>query len=184
MITFLFLAGHTTLYAYLTPFAKITMDASGTWVSFIYLIFGIAAVSGGGVGGYLSDTIGPKRTIMLTTVLFTAVMVGIPNMTFALPAFLVILIVWGLLSWTLAPATQSYLISLSPETSDIQQSLNNSALHLGIAFGSFIGGLVIEQASVEQNATVGSLLVMLAVGAAVVSMYGKEQSKEAYRKRD
>ncbi|RYG73277.1 MFS transporter [Lentibacillus lipolyticus] len=181
MITFLFLAGHTTLYAYLTPFAKMTMDASGTWVSIIYMIFGIAAVCGGGVGGYLSDTIGPKRTIMLSTILFTVVMVTIPNMTFSLPAFLIILTIWGMLSWTIAPATQSYLIGMSPETSDIQQSLNNSALHLGIAFGSFIGGLVIEQASVEQNATVGSLLVMLAVGSAVISMYGKE--KTAYQKR-
>ncbi|WP_164669763.1 MFS transporter [Virgibacillus doumboii] len=180
-ITFLFIAGHTVLYAYLTPFAKITMDLDGTWVSVIYMIFGIAAVSGGGVGGMLSDTIGPKRTIMLTIVLFTLVIFAIPYTTFALPAFLLILVIWGMLSWTLAPATQSYLIGLSPESADIQQSLNNSALHLGIAFGSLIGGLVIERASVEQNATVGGLFVILSIGAALVSMYRKRESGVAQK---
>src|SRR5699024_89920 len=144
-ITFLFMTGHTILYAYLTPFSKTALVVVGTWVSIIYLIFGVAAVSGGGIGGALSDTIGAKRTIMLTTILFVLTIFSIPYTTFALPAFLVILIIWGILSWALSPATQSYLITLSPETSDIQQSLNNSALHLGIAFGSMIGGLVIER---------------------------------------
>ncbi|WP_174616099.1 MFS transporter [Virgibacillus ihumii] len=177
VITFLFIAGHTVLYAYLTPFVKTTMGIDGTWVSIIYMIFGIAAVSGGAVGGTLSDTIGPKRTIMLTIVVFTMVMFAIPYTTFALTAFLLILVIWGMLSWTLAPATMSYLISLSPKTSDIQQSLNNSALHLGIAFGSLIGGVVIEQVSVEQNATVGGFFVILSIGAALISMYRRQDSR-------
>ncbi|ALX48979.1 MFS transporter [Lentibacillus amyloliquefaciens] len=175
-ITFLFLAGHTILYAYLTPFAKNVLGVDGTWVSIIYMIFGLAAVSGGGVGGFLSDTWGSKNTIMATTILFSLVMFTIPYTTFALPLFLLILVIWGMLSWTLAPATQSYLIGLSPETSDIQQSLNNSALHLGIAFGSFVGGIVIERVSVEQNATIGGLFVILSIVAALVSMYGQKRT--------
>ncbi|GAA0441295.1 MFS transporter [Lentibacillus halophilus] len=183
-VTFLFLAGHTTLYAYLTPFAKTTLDASGTWVSVIYLIFGAAAVSGGGVGGFLSDTIGSKRTILLTTLLFTLIMFSIPGATVAWPAFLAIVVIWGMLSWTLAPATQSYLMGLSPETSDIQQSLNNSALHLGIAVGSLVGGLVIERASVEMNAVVGGSMIVLAVGAAIVSIYGDDRSSIIEKQMD
>jgi DHA1 family purine base/nucleoside efflux pump-like MFS transporter len=81
----------------------------------------------------------------------------IPYTTFAFPLFLVVMIIWSMLSWAITPAMQSYLIESSPETSDIQQSLNNSALHFGIAFGSMIGGIVIENASVEMNATVGGL---------------------------
>ncbi|GGK03987.1 chloramphenicol resistance protein [Lentibacillus kapialis] len=172
-ITFLFLAGHTTLYAYLTPFSKTLLNLDGTWVSIIYMIFGMAAVSGGAVGGALSDTWGPRNTIMASTILLAFVMFIIPLTTFALPVFLIILIVWGMLSWTLPPATQSYLMGLSPDTSDIQQSLNNSALHLGIAFGSLTGGLVIEHVSVNMNATIGGMIVILSIGAALASMYGQ-----------
>lgn len=170
MASFLFLAGHLTLYAYLTPFLKMTMGLDGNWVSIVYLIFGIAAVVGGGVGGTLSDRFGPKPTIIGVMIVFALTMFVIPFTTFALPVFLIAMGIWSMLSWAITPAIQSYLIEASPETSDIQQSLNNSALHFGIAFGSFIGGLVIERATIEMNASVGGMFILIALGAAAFSM--------------
>lgn len=176
LASFLFLAGHLTLYAYLTPFLKMTLGLSGTWVSAVYLIFGIAAVAGGGIGGVLADRYGTKPTILTIIVLFGLSIFSIPYTTFALPLFLVVMVIWGMLSWAITPAMQSYLIESTPETSDIQQSLNNSALHFGIAFGSLIGGVVIEQATVELNATVGGMFIILALATAVLSM-AKERSE-------
>jgi MFS transporter, DHA1 family, purine base/nucleoside efflux pump len=176
LTSFLFLAGHLTLYGYLTPFLKMTLGLNGTWVSIVYLIFGVAAVFGGGLGGMLADRFGTKPTILGVTIIFGISIFMIPYTTFSFPLFLVVMIIWSMLSWAITPAMQSYLIESSPETSDIQQSLNNSALHFGIAFGSMIGGIVIEQASVEMNATVGGFLVILALGTAVFSMTKKERS--------
>ncbi|AKF95050.1 MFS transporter [Brevibacillus laterosporus] len=170
LTSFLFLAGHLTLYAYLTPFLKMKLGLDGTWVSIIYVIFGIAAVFGGGFGGFLSDRFGTKRTILSVISVFALTIFMIPYTTFALPLFLVVMIIWSMLSWAITPALQSYLIESAPESSDIQQSLNNSALHFGIAFGSLIGGIVIERASIDWNATVGGLIIMLALGSAVFSM--------------
>ncbi|WP_404451704.1 MFS transporter [Virgibacillus necropolis] len=180
--TFLFLAGHTTLYAYLTPFVKETMGIEGAWISIIYLIFGIAAVSGGGFGGTLADLMGTKRTILIAIIAFGIAIFAIPYTTFFLPLFLGVMIVWGMMSWAISPAMQSYLIEASPETSDIQQSLNNSALHLGIAIGSLIGGVVIEQASIEQTATIGGLLVIISLGTALFSMHEKHSDSHKYKK--
>lgn len=170
LTSFLFLAGHLTLYAYLTPFLKMKLGLDGDWVSIVYVIFGIAAVFGGGFGGFLADRFGTKRTILSVISIFALTIFMIPYTTFALPLFLVVMIIWSMLSWAITPALQSYLIEAAPESSDIQQSLNNSALHFGIAFGSFIGGIVIERASIDWNATVGGLIVMLALGTAVFSM--------------
>ncbi|ASN05581.1 MFS transporter [Virgibacillus necropolis] len=170
LTTFLFLAGHLTLYAYLTPFLKIALGLNGTWVSAVYLIFGVAAVAGGGIGGLLADRFGTKPTILAVIVAFGISIFTIPYTTFALPLFLFVMMVWSMLSWAITPAMQSFLIESSPETSDIQQSLNNSALHFGIAFGSLIGGVVIEQATVEQNATVGGMFIILALATAVLSV--------------
>ncbi|MFG6113839.1 MFS transporter [Halobacillus sp. MO56] len=170
LTSFLFLTGHLALYGYLTPFLKMTMGLNGTWVSIIYLIFGVAAVIGGGVGGMLSDRFGTKPTIIGIIVVFGLSIFAIPYTTFSLPLFLGVMVIWSMLSWAITPAMQSYLIQSSPETSDIQQSLNNSALHFGIAFGSFIGGIVIEQASVEYNATTGGFFIIIALAAAIFSM--------------
>ncbi|MBG9773795.1 MFS transporter [Brevibacillus laterosporus] len=170
LTSFLFLAGHLTLYAYLTPFLKMKLGLDGDWVSIVYVIFGIAAVFGGGFGGFLADRFGTKRTILSVISIFALTIFMIPYTTFALPLFLVVMIIWSMLSWAITPALQSYLIEAAPESSDIQQSLNNSALHFGIAFGSFIGGVVIERASIDWNATVGGLIILLALGTAVFSM--------------
>jgi MFS transporter, DHA1 family, purine base/nucleoside efflux pump len=176
LTSFLFLAGHLTLYGYLTPFLKTTLGLNGTWVSIVYLIFGVAAVAGGGVGGILADKFGTKPTILSVIVFFALSIFAIPYTTFALPVFLVVMVIWSMLSWAITPAMQSYLIESSPESSDIQQSLNNSALHFGIAFGSLIGGIVIEKSSVELNPTVGGLFILLAFGTAVFSMARKEMA--------
>ncbi|EQB39009.1 MULTISPECIES: MFS transporter [Virgibacillus] len=168
--TFLYMAGHTILYAYLTPFVKTTMNMDGNWVSIIYLIFGIAAVSGGGIGGAFSDRFGSKKTIISAILIFAFALLLIPYTTSTMIVFLVVMIIWGMMSWAITPALQSYLIETSPETSDIQQSLNNSALHFGIAFGSLIGGFVIEQATVQQNASIGGIFVLLSLGTILISM--------------
>lgn len=170
LTTFLFLAGHTTIYAYLNPFLQETMGLTGNWISIIYFIFGIAAVSGGGLGGTLADILGAKKTILSVTIIFATAIFLIPITTSWMPIFLVILIIWGIMSWAISPAMQSYLIETSPETSDIQQSLNNSSLHFGIAFGSFVGSIVIENISVVHNATVGGVLVVGSLLTAIISM--------------
>lgn len=174
---FLFLGGHMVLYAYLKPFLTSTMGLDGVWVGVVYFIFGIAAVSGGGLGGTLADRVGTKRTILSTIVIFAVSLFAMRFATIFLPLFLVVLAIWGMVNWSLTPALQSYLIEADPATSEVQQSLNNSALHFGIAFGSFIGGIVIDQTSVLWNPVIGAGLVVFALGAALISMYGRHVVK-------
>ncbi|GAF17004.1 LOW QUALITY PROTEIN: major facilitator family transporter [Bacillus sp. JCM 19046] len=170
LTSFFFLAGHLTLYAYLTPFLQSTLGLEGNAISLMYLLFGIAAIIGGGVGGILTDRIGPKKTIVSVISIFILSITSIPFVTSILPIFIGVMMVWSMLSWAITPAMQSYLITTSPETSDIQQSLNNSALHFGIAFGSMIGGVVIEQAYVELNALVGGALATFSLLIIILSM--------------
>ncbi|KAB2334561.1 MFS transporter [Cytobacillus depressus] len=170
LTSIIFLAGYLTFYGYLTPFLKMKMGLDGTWVSIVYLIFGVAAVAGGGIGGMLADRFGPKTTILSVISIFGVSMFLIPITTFSLPVFLILLVIYSMLSWAITPAMQSFLIELSPEASDIQQTLNNSAVHTGIALGSMIGGIVIEQASVELNPIIGGVFIIIALMTAFLSM--------------
>lgn len=173
LTTFFFLAGHFTLYGYLTPFVIATMAFSGSLVTLVYFVYGAAAVTGGGLAGVSADRFGARRTLLTAIVLLCVCLLIIPHTTATPALFWVALLIWGVLSWSITPPIQSHLVRLSPETADIQQSLNTSVLHLGIAFGASVGSVVISRSSVEHNAIVGAFLVALSLATALVTLRGE-----------
>ncbi|MDR0268615.1 MFS transporter [Paenibacillus sp.] len=170
LISILMLTGHLTLYAYLTPFLQQMLHLSPSALSLFYLVFGIAAVTGGGFGGWVTDKFGAEKSILTIVSIFAIVMFLMPLSTFSAVVCLIVMIVWSGLSWSISPSLQSYLIQSAPESAEIQQSLNSSASHIGIALGSAIGGIVIEGSSVYYNAWVGVIFVILALASALFSI--------------
>ncbi len=178
LVTLLLLAGHYTLYAYFTPFLENVMHLNSSWISIVYFFFGLAAVAGGMIGGVMSDSLGSKKSILIVVGIFALSLFILPFTAKLIPLFAILVFVWGALSWALSPAQQSYLIEVAPETSEIQQSFNFSALQVGIAAGSAIGGVVIDRApSVTYNAWVGGFIVVLAFGVALYTLYRKTSTR-------
>lgn len=169
--TMFMLAGHYAFYAYFAPFLESTLQLNQTWVSISYFLFGIAAVGGGALGGFLADKLGSTKAILSLIATFAIVLFILPHTTFYFPLFLVVMMLWGTLSWSLAPPQQNYIIESDPHTSELHQSFNNSALQIGIALGSGIGGLVIGQTnSTTAVASVGSVIVVIAFLFALFSL--------------
>ncbi|WP_077330089.1 MFS transporter [Virgibacillus siamensis] len=171
LATMFMLAGHYTLYAYLTPFLETTLQLNSSWISIAYLVFGVAAVSGGALGGSLSDRIGAQKSILLVIGLFVLVLFILPFSTVSIYLFTPIMMIWAALSWALAPPQQSYLIQTDPNTAEVQQSFNNSALQIGISLGSAIGGAALGQIDTISNiAWVGCAVVVISLLCAVFSL--------------
>lgn len=136
----------------------------------MYFVFGAAAVTGGGLAGISADRFGSRPTLLAAIVLLGVCLLIVRHTTRAPALFWIALVVWGVLSWAITPPIQGHLVRLSPETFDIQQSLNTSILHLDIASGTSIGSMVIDRSSVERNAAVGAVLMMISLGTALVTL--------------
>ncbi|MFS0562223.1 MFS transporter [Terribacillus sp. 179-K 1B1 HS] len=171
-LTMLFLlAGHYTIYAYFTPFLEFELNLNTQWISICYFIFGIAAVAGGAFGGSLADKFGSKVSIILVVASFAIILFVLPFSTASFPLFLVVMVIWAALSWSLAPPLQNYIVETDAETAGIHQSFNNSALQIGISLGSLVGGVVNgATSSMQTTAHVGSLLVIISLAFAVWSL--------------
>ncbi|KKK34332.1 major facilitator transporter [Mesobacillus campisalis] len=177
--TFLYMTGHSIMYSYFKPYLEATTVFNGNWVSIIYLIFGVAAVFGGGIGGVMADLLGTRKTMVISLAIFSSLFFILPFTTGLFPIFFIIIIAWGILSWAISPAMQSYLIESAPESSEIQQSLNNSALHLGVAGGSVIGAGIVDTLSVEVNPFAGGILIIMSLITVVISVNSKKKTSYA-----
>ncbi|GIN74902.1 purine efflux pump PbuE [Bacillus sp. J14TS2] len=175
-----FIAGHFVFFAYFTPFLMTVLHLNQNWISVCYFLYGIAAVGGGAVGGFLADRIGSQKSMLLVTALFAVVLFALPYTRVSIFLFLAVMMIWGLLSWALSPSIQNYIVNVDPISSDIQQSINNSALQIGIALGSGIGGMVLNlTGSVASTASIGSAVVVIAFFCIVLSLSVRFQSKHS-----
>lgn len=169
-VSILFFVAHLTLYAYLTPFLQSTMNFTGNSLSIMYLFFGLAAICGSWYGGYASDRYGTGKTIIVVISLFAVALLTIPLLISQTVILVIVLLIWSFLSWALTPAVQGHLISIAPKTSDIQQSINNSNTHVGMAIGSFVGGVTIDLYNVEMNSTIGGIIAILTLIVAIATL--------------
>lgn len=171
LVTCFVLASHYTMYAYFAPFLESIHHATVSTISMFYFIFGISAVLGNIVFGYISDRLGVVKTIVTIVALFSLMMFSLPFTTVNMFVFIMIVIIWGLLSWGISPPLQSYLIQSAPDTADIQQSVNLTFLQFGIAAGSAVGGFVYEQTnSFYTMSFIGGILALFALIFVLISI--------------
>ncbi|GAB1157249.1 MFS transporter [Paenibacillus illinoisensis] len=177
IVTLLYVGGYATLFTYITPFLQETSSLTMTEISAVLFLAGICSFVGSRVGGQLADAKGSKFTILLGLLLQ-----GVTLLMFALAgvhllAFILILMIFMLSTWSISPAQQLYLVTLAPRNPDIALSVNTSFIQFGFALGSAVGGLVIRSTSVLYLNWLGFAAVGIAFILAIVLFNRASSSK-------
>lgn len=150
MVTFLYLTGGFMIISYLAPLAIDGAGLSHLALPGLLLAFGVGAVIGNLSSGYLADRLGATRvvTASLISALAVSLMIafGLHLLTRELAGLLLIgiMVPWGIVGWAFPPAQASRIVGFAPEVAHLTLSLNASAIYLGIAAGTAIGGRVLE----------------------------------------
>lgn len=166
--------GTFVAFTYLAPLlSNITGFSSGS-VSLLLLVYGVAIALGNVIGGKVSN-INPARTLIG---LFIAQALILLIFTFSvhakIPAVITLFLLGGL-SFATVPGLQLYIVQLAerylPGTEDIASSLNIAAFNLGVAIGSYVGGVTVDFPLLGLEATpwIGALIVMIGTGLTMYS---------------
>lgn len=182
LITILGYGGTFATFTYLSPILQNVTHVPSDRVSIILVIYGIAIAIGNNLGGKFGD----KNPIQNLFIIFVIQAIALfafyftsSNLIFAI----INIVVLGLLAFMSVPILQSYILSLAnsyaPEAIDMASSLNIASFSLGIALGSFVGGLAITNWGLKSTALVAGIMVVLALLLNIV-----ESSFEAKRIRE
>ncbi|KZE72387.1 chemotaxis protein [Paenibacillus elgii] len=166
-VTLFYIGGYSTLFTYMAPFLQANAELSAAVLSGILLLFGLCSFAGSKLGGVIADTRGPKFAIYAGLSLQAGMLLLLTWANGLIYALIPLIMIWMVATWMTSPAQQLYLVSLVPRSPDIPLSVNTSFIQFGFAFGSAIGGQVINSFSIDNLGWAGFVMVLLALLIAV-----------------
>ncbi|KOY16718.1 MFS transporter [Paenibacillus xylanivorans] len=176
-IGFFWIMGYTIVYTYISPFLLNITGMSDRMISIGLFAFGIASLLGSQVGGYGADKLGIPRTMIGGLLFHSGILLLITGFAHtSVYLVLPLLMLWSFFAWSTGPVQQVYLIAMAPKASGIVLSLNTSILQLGMAGGAVIGGMVVENISLQAVGFIGAIGVALGIIPAVLSLSMRKKS--------
>ncbi|ELB2923989.1 MFS transporter [Vibrio alginolyticus] len=163
-ITALGYGGTFTAFTYLAPILEQVSGFGSSAISLIMLVYGVSVAFGNIWGGKMADSMGPIKAL---TAIFSGLIVVL--LVFSVTAFnpisaVVTILVWGAFAFGNVPGLQVYVVKLaekySPDTVDVASGLNIAAFNVGIALGSWGGGLIVANAGLMHTPWIGAIVVL------------------------
>ena len=153
---------------YVVPFLQEVTGISAGLVSIYLLIYGVAAAVGSFGGGRFADW-NAARTLVMGSVGAAVSLAAL--YLFGSNPYLVglLLLALGVFSMGLGPSLQYRVVALAGPGSQLAQSLPASAINLGIAFGSFAGGIALGAFTTSAAVLTGLAIAVVAIPVALAT---------------
>jgi DHA1 family inner membrane transport protein len=147
---------------YIVPFLQEVTGVSGALISVFLLAYGVATAAGSFAGGRFADR-GAGRAVTVAALGATGSLAAL--YLFGANPFLVALLLLALGAFVMGsgPSLQYRVVALAGPGGRLAQSLPASAINLGIAFGSFAGGVALGALSTSAAVLTGLVIAAVAV---------------------
>lgn len=162
IITFLFATGYYTTYSYIEPFLQRVAGFPSTLVTITLVLFGVAGLS----GSYLfSRYYDDHRFAFVQTVLFG--FAGALGLLYpaSINMYMIILVcaIWGIAAMAFQTSFQAEIIGcVSTAASSVAMAIFSAIFNLGIGSGTWLGGVIYTNTSLNFIGFVGAMIVLVA----------------------
>lgn len=162
IITFLFATEYYTTYSYIEPFLQRVAGFPSTLVTITLMLFGVAGLS----GSYLfSRYYDDHRFAFVQAVLFG--FAGALGLLYpaSINMYMIILVcaIWGIAAMAFQTSFQAEIIGcVSTAASSVAMAIFSVIFNLGIGSGTWLGGVVYTNTSLNFIGFVGAMIVLVA----------------------
>lgn len=162
IITFLFATGYYTTYSYIEPFLQRVAGFPSTLVTITLMLFGVAGLS----GSYLfSRYYDDHRFAFVQAVLFG--FAGALGLLYpaSINMYMIILVcaIWGIAAMAFQTSFQAEIIGcVSTAASSVAMAIFSAIFNLGIGSGTWLGGVIYTNTSLNFIGFVGAIIVLVA----------------------
>ena len=164
-------AASTMVLTYTAPLTTELMGIDAAWMPIVFLAFGVGAVAGTGIGGWLTDRYGGRQTILVMIGLLVVEFAALPLIAtlpepLVLPVYLADTVAFGICCWGMSPPQINRLAVLAPVSVQLSAALNLTSMNFGVAAAALGGGWVLQHLGVVALCFGAALVAVAAVGVA------------------
>ncbi len=156
------MAATYAVYTYIGPLIESRYGFGRDGVTLYLILMGLVAIPSNFLGGHSADRLGAFRTLVVLNILQIFMLPIVAWVQMGPVAMAVALSIWGMSAWAYMTPQQSRLVGMAPDHPGIMMSLNTSAIFIGVAVGSALGGAALARGS---WGLVAGLSCVLAAGA-------------------
>ena len=155
-----------SFFTFVSPYLQQITGVDVQWLSLGMLLFGVCAIAGNLLGGFLGDAMDGDRSLRLALVALAVNLLGLYGFA-GVPALMMLLIgtlgicffsIVTLLTLRLLKQAQHFI----PGYSSVAAGLNIASFNLGTALGGAVGSLTISYATLASVPLTGAVAALLA----------------------
>lgn len=162
-ITTLQTSGQFALLTYMDPLTRLRTGGGAELLALLFLLFGICGFIGNLAAANLAGRIGPLKT---SVVFLFSLLIGIAFWSLESPMLATIfasVAFWGFGFAAFNSMQQARLVAAGPQLSSATVALNTSALYVGQAVGSGLGGILFARELYSGIGYLSTVFVLLAL---------------------
>lgn len=159
------------VFTFFAPIVQASTGANPEARSLFLVLFGLGAVAGNFMGGFLSDHVGPLRTLVLVCVVHIIMLPLFAVMPWNPWLLALIVFTWSSFAWCFMAPQQSRLVAIAPAAPALALALNAAMVYAGIAIGSVVGARLLEWQGLTALGIAGGLTAGLALANLLMSAW-------------
>jgi predicted MFS family arabinose efflux permease len=156
-----------SFFTFVSPYLLDVTGVDVRWLSAAMLVFGLCAIVGNLLGGYLADVMGPVGSSLAALVGLTLNLLGLYGLNDSPAAMMVLVGSLGMFFFCIVTLLTLRLLklaqALAPESAAVAAGLNIASFNLGTALGGGLGSIAISYADVSLLPLVGASAAAAAV---------------------